>query len=112
MAPRSGGGATQLPGDAVVGGTGYKATGNLGCLIGDRPRQCPFGLIRRGNGTASLSVTLPSGNQRGIEFIRGRPVSSNAQGGIYGEWTGNGSVMVFIGTGERFMVPDAILYGG
>lgn len=111
-APQSGGGATQLPGDALVSGTPYNATGNLACRISDRARTCAYGVIRRGRGDASLDVTLPSGTRRRIEFQGGRPVSSNAAGGVYGEWTASGAVTVFIGTNERFTVEEAVLFGG
>jgi hypothetical protein len=110
--PGPGEGATQLPGDATVGGTVFNATGNLPCLIGNRERQCRFGVVRRGNGNASLYVNLPSGIQRRIEFEGGRAVSSNAQGGVHAEFTGRGSSIVYIGTTERFTVMDAILFGG
>lgn len=111
-APQGTGGATQLPGDALVGGTGYNATGNLACRINDRSRTCAFGVIRRGRGDASLEITLPSGALRKIEFQAGRPVSSNSAGGIYGEWSDTGAVVVFIGTSERFTVEQAVLFGG
>lgn len=49
-APQDGGVATQLPGDALVGGTGYNATGSLTCRIANRARTCAFGVIRRAGG--------------------------------------------------------------
>ncbi len=110
--PGSGQGATQLPGDALVGDTVFNATGRLTCVVGNRERQCNFGVVRRGRGNATLYIDLPSGIQRRIEFEGGRPVSSNSIGGIYGEFTGSGSTLVFIGTDERFTVNDAILFGG
>jgi Bacterial SH3 domain len=111
-APQNGGGATQLPGDALVPGTPYNATGSLDCRIANRARTCAFGVIRRGRGDGLLDVTLPSGTTRRIEFQAGRPISSNAAGGVYGEWTDSGAVTVFIGTTEQYTVENAILFGG
>ncbi len=110
--PGGGSGATQLPGDALVGNGNFNATGKAPCLVENRARQCPFGVIRRGRGNATLYIDLPSGSQRRIEFEGGRPVTSNLQAGIYAEYPGTGVVLVFIGTSERYTVEDAILFGG
>ncbi|WP_343115853.1 SH3 domain-containing protein [Ostreiculturibacter nitratireducens] len=105
------GGATQLPGDALVPGTGFNATGQISCTIDGRARQCDFGVVRRGNGDGTLTITMPGGARRNIEFLAGRPVSSNSPAGIFGEWSGD-DVTVFIGTYERYVVPNAVLFGG
>ena len=106
-----GSGATQLPGDALVPGTSYNATGILGCTIVGRANDCRFGVMRRGGGTATLDITLPTGTLRRIEFTSGRPTSSNSPAGIFGEWVGR-DVIVSVGTQERYAVPEAILFGG
>lgn len=106
-----GGGATQLPGDAVVPGTGYNATGMLACTVSGRAQDCRFGVVRRGNGSATVDITMPNGSLRQIVFTAGRPVASNASAGIFGEWAGR-DVLVSIGTNERYAVPDAVLWGG
>jgi hypothetical protein len=111
VTPPPGGGATQLPGDALVPGTGYNATGTLACTISGRANDCRFGVIRRGNGSATLDITMPNGAVRKITFTAGRPVSSNASARLYAEWVGR-DVMVAIGTTERYAVPDAVLWGG
>ncbi len=108
----SGDAATQLPGDAVVPGTKYNATGTLSCRIDDRARTCGWGVIRRGRGDATLYVTLPSREQRRIDFQAGRPISANRPGGVFAEYTGNGASLVTIGPDERYTVEDAILFGG
>lgn len=110
-APDPGGGATQLPGDALVPGTGYNATGTLACTISGRANDCRFGVVRRGGGTASVDITMPDGRLRRIEFSAGRPVSSNSGAGIFGEWAGR-DVIVSVGTTERYVVTDAMLFGG
>jgi hypothetical protein len=110
--PGSGQGATQLPGDTLVGGTGFNATGRLPCLVEGRATRCNFGVVRRGGGNATLVVDLPSGLQRWIDFDGGRPTRSNGAGGVYGEYASVGVALVFVGTTERFTVEDAILFGG
>lgn len=108
--PGAGQGATQLPGKPE--NPKFNATGNLTCLVANRVRQCPFGVVRYGRGNATLYVDLPSGSQRRIEFEGGVPMSSNAAGGVYAEYTGTGAALVFIGTTERFTVEEAVLFGG
>ena len=103
--------ATQLPGDAVVPGTNFNATGNLRCVIAAAIRQCRFGVVRRGGGNATLTITMPNGQRRVIEFLAGRPESSNSSAGLFGEWQGS-TVLVHIGTTETYHVEDAVLFGG
>lgn len=109
--PGSGSGVTQLPGDALEPGSAYNATGMLACTISGRANDCRFGVIRRGNGSATLDVTMPNGSLRQISFETGRPVSSNSSAGLFAEWAGR-DVIVSVGTEERYAVPDAVLWGG
>ena len=53
---------TSRPGDALVPGTGYNATGILPCTnqIGVTMFDCEFGVIRRRYGDATVVVTLPT----------------------------------------------------
>lgn len=106
--PRPG---TQLPGDATVPGTGFNARGVLVCAFGGRANVCPWGVVRRGNGNATLIITLPGGTQRVIDFAGGRPETANFPGGVFGEFAGD-EVTVSIGTNERYIVPNAVLFGG
>lgn len=105
--------AGPLPGDALVAGTGYNATGLLSCTnqLGATMFDCEFGVVRRGGGAGTVVVTLPTGNQRSILFEAGRPVASDAPAALSSRRTGD-ATEVFIGTIERYLVPDAIIYGG
>jgi hypothetical protein len=72
--------------------------------------QCDFGVIRRGNGDATVVVTLPGGGQRYIYF-EGNQSSSDAAAGIVWERRGDLNLMS-IGTEERYEIPDAVRFGG
>ncbi|WP_300535235.1 SH3 domain-containing protein [uncultured Mameliella sp.] len=107
------GSATHLPGDAVVPGTGYNATGRIPCtnLPGGAMFDCAFGVRRTGNGNATLVVTFPAANARTMTFRGGVPVSADVAAALsYSR--ASGMTVVRIGNTERFRIPDAVLYGG
>jgi hypothetical protein len=124
LAEAAGGAATQLPdmipsgqADALVPGTPFHATGQVECYPapGAETQMCAFGVIRDGNGTGTVQVTLPDGRARAIFYDGGVPVSfdkSQAEGdlGFEAKRQGDG-YMVFI-AGESFVIPDAVIYGG
>jgi hypothetical protein len=114
--PGQGGSVTQLPGDVLLPGTNYHATGPIDCrfrLIG-RFAQCQQGVIRLGGGTASVTIRKPDGTRRTIIFNRGTPIgydqdpirpvpmTSTRQG--Y-------QTTVRIGL-ETYVIPDAFVFGG
>jgi hypothetical protein len=105
------GSATQLPGDVPKPGAGYNATGRLACVLLHIALRCPFGVIRRGRGDAALVISRPASSDRKIEFEAGRPVSSNGSSSIFGVWKRD-DVIVTIGNKERYVVPNAVLFGG
>lgn len=103
--------------DALVPGTAFNATGSVECYPapGAEAQMCDFGVIRDGNGTGTVTVTLPGGPSRSIFYDGGLPVSfdqSQADGDIAFEAkkTADG-YMVFIGPAS-FVIPDAVIYGG
>ena len=98
--------------DAKVPGTDFHATGQLPCARyeGQPMSQCDFGVVRRSNGDADLTIFWPGDGSRVIVFEDGAPVSSDADE----ELTANqeaGLHMVRIGT-ERFEIVEAIIFGG
>lgn len=107
------GSATHLPGDALVPGTGYNATGQIRCtnLPGNAMFDCTFGVQRKGNGDATLVVTFPTGNTRIIIFAGGQPVRSDVAAALRYSRVGD-VVTIRIGHTERFVIPDAIPFGG
>ncbi|MGJ3265071.1 MAG: SH3 domain-containing protein [Salinarimonas sp.] len=118
--------ATQLPSmapvqqgqeDAIDPQTGYNATGQVECYAGPgaEPQQCDFGVVREGNGTGTVTVTLPDGPSRAIFYDGGMPIAydkSEADGDLGFETARVADgYMVSIGP-ARFVIPDAVIYGG
>ncbi len=116
--------ASQLPDmipvetdDAPVPGTEFNATGQIECVPDqDAPSaMCDFGVVREGNGNGSLTIFWPDGDTRVIRIEDGTPVSYEpAPQDAGAEMTvtreGDNSI-VFIGS-ARFVIPDAVIFGG
>ncbi len=102
--------------DAVVEGTDFHATGMVKCWM-DRDAadsECPFGVIRRGNGTADVHITKSDGRKRVIFFETGKAVGYDMSQADPGEFRANqqgDTWIIFIGE-ERYEIPDAIISGG
>lgn len=108
--------AAQLPGDALVPGTPYHATGQVSCTAnaGARPTDCPFGVVRLGGGSAAVTVTRPGGRTRTIVFRLGAPVGFDQGPGEPAglSVTREGFVTIVRIGGERYTIPDEVLFGG
>jgi hypothetical protein len=121
--------ATPLPDMAPVGnldrpvggvrpeGTAFTATGLTDCTLSRDAATgtCEFGVIRQGNGTGTVMVFWPESGSRTIYFENGTPVSfdkSEADGDKAMTATRDrDSSIVLIGE-ERYVLPDAIIFGG
>ncbi len=106
----------ERPGDALVPGTGYHASGSLMCRIGQRSmRRCEYGVRREGaRGTATVTVTRPNGARRVIFFVRGRAArydSSQADNAPFSAVRRGDDTIVRIGI-ETYVVPVAVIFGG
>ena len=115
--PANGGGtASQLPGDALVAGTPFHARGILSCavrLIGPLG-DCNYGVIRQGSGSAAIVVSKLDGRSRTIVYRQGTPIGYDQARGEPARltWTRQGDeITVRIGN-ERYVIPDAAVYGG
>ena len=99
------------PGDAMVPGTSYNATGPVDCLLnpGAPYRQCNAGVRRLGNGSAIVEIEIGAGGKRRIEFRNGQPVTSNMGSVSYS--MNNGMYEVRVG-GETYRIVDAFIFGG
>ena len=99
--------------DALVPGTNFHATGPISCAQyeGQPYETCQFGVIRQGNGTATVHVFFKDGARRMIHFRDGEAVSSDSDAGVYSD-RHTDMMTVYIGTGERYEIPDAVIYGG
>lgn len=122
----SGGSAAPAAGegnmDRPVGGvrpedSAFTATGLIDCTLSrDAATQiCEFGVIREGAGSGIVAVFWPEGGMRAITFENGSPVrydESQADAGKELGITRDGDLStIFVGE-ERYVIPDAVLYGG
>jgi len=99
--------------DAKIAGTAYHATAKVPCALPYQPdvKSCDAGVVRRGNdGTATVEVIGPTGVQRRILFIQGKPVASDGMDSPSASRKGDVTT-VEVGS-ERYEVPDAFLNGG
>lgn len=103
--------------DALVPGTPFNATGELGCArdAGQPLGRCKYGVIRQGGGRAEITIFWPDSGSRVIYFENGNPVrydESQADGGASLSFQKNSDLFsVSIGA-QRFEFPDAVINGG
>jgi hypothetical protein len=98
-------------------GQHYDATGKVPCAQykGQPMGQCDFGVLRKGNGDATVVITRPDGRKRTIVFVGGRATAadiSQADGGAAFSVQREGDLnMIRVGD-ERYEIPDAVVSGG
>lgn len=102
--------------DALVPGTKYNATGNIPCLMGrGQPTlSCRFGVVRRGNGNGTVTITKPNGLTRTIAFENGTATGydqSQADTSEFSARKESDLSIIRIGQ-ERYEIPDAVIFGG
>ena len=98
-------------------GSAFTATGLTECTLSRDAATgtCEFGVIREGGGSGTVMVFWPEGGMRALFFENGAPVRydrSEADAGKELSVTRGGDTSsVFVGD-ERYVIPDAVLYGG
>jgi hypothetical protein len=100
--------------DATVGDTGFHATGQIPCSIkaGQPTGSCDFGVVRKGSGTAIVTIFKTGGEERVIHFQSGEPLSVEGGGGAL-EWERAEDLTILrLGNAERYEIPDAVIFGG
>lgn len=99
--------------DAKVPGTKYNATSVAKCRSTPSPAMgsCALGVVRKGNGTATVEIDTPDGGHRTLYFTQGRATSSDAQAPVRAERRGDITI-VRIGQYEYYEIVDAVIYGG
>jgi hypothetical protein len=99
--------------DALVPGTRYNATADINCVtsVGGKTGPCKAGVIRRGNGNATVELKTPDGGQRTITFTGGKATGSNSSNNMTATRNGDDTI-VRIGTVEVYTIPDALVFGG
>jgi hypothetical protein len=102
--------------DAKVAGTPYHATGQIPCATaaGQPTGSCPFGVVRKGGGTGTVTVTKPDGRTRSIFFERGKATGYDMSQADPGEFSASrqGDLNVIRIGSERYEIPDAVVSGG
>ncbi|MBC2839206.1 hypothetical protein [Robiginitalea sp. SC105] len=98
--------------DALVPGTPFHATGQVPCGV-NGTEQCNFGVIRSGNGSGRVILTLQDGTRQTILFENGRAIGCDPLPAT-GEFQSSHEGDVFIiGIGDaQYEIPDAVIYGG
>lgn len=94
----------------------FDATGNVPCAQakGQPMGQCPFGVAREGNGTATVSITMPDGRKRAIFFDNGTPTGadlSQADGNMDFSYTKEADLYMIKAGNERYEIPEVVIYG-
>lgn len=102
--------------DAKVAGTKYHAVGKVPCALasGQPTGDCQFGVVRKENGNALVTVTHPNGKTRTIIFKNGQAVGYENSQIDHQKFSSTKEAdlnMIRIGT-ERYEVPDAVVFGG
>jgi hypothetical protein len=102
--------------DAKVAGMPYHATGQVPCATaaGQPTGSCPFGVVRTGGGTGTVTVTKPDGRTRSIFFDKGKAVGYDMSQADRGEFSASkqGDLHVIRIGAERYEIPDAVISGG
>ncbi|MBE9204157.1 hypothetical protein IQ218_12815 [Synechocystis salina LEGE 06099] len=116
----SGGGSNQSPANNNVtqgsgnpyDGKNYTATASFRCSVGNdsHNQSCPGGIMRKGNGNASVTVLYPNGNEVQYDFQGGEVTSNFSRNVSVGK---NGDDW-YIGIDSNLfiIIPDAAIYGG
>lgn len=104
-------------GDAVVAGTNFNATGEVPCARnkGQPMGQCKFGVVREGQGKATVTIFWPDGGSRAIFFDAGKPASfdqSQADGDVTMKVDQDADLFKISIGDQRFEIPDAVVNGG
>jgi hypothetical protein len=102
--------------DALVPGTNYHASASIACVpapyLDPKPRPCQAFVVRRGSdGTATVDIPQDDTHRRRILFVRGKPVTSDSAEAMTFTRQEDVTVVTF-GEGERYEIPDALVFGG
>ena len=102
--------------DAKVEGTPYNATGKIPCSMGNgQPTgNCDFGVVRKPDGGAEVTVNKNDGTTRTIYFENGSATGYDMDAGDQEKFStskNNDLFIINIGN-ERYEIPEAVIFGG
>jgi len=72
---------------------------------------CGFGVVRKGGGSGFVEVTNPNGSTVSICFQNGEAVGAEGGSGAVSATRQGDQTVVFVGD-NRYVLPDALIYGG
>lgn len=102
--------------DALVPGTDFNATSVVPCsrVAGQPSTNCKAGVVRRGDGSADVTVFWPDGGNRVLFFKGGRFVGADVSQADGDARTSssveNGLYLIRVGA-QRFEIPDVLVLG-
>ncbi len=102
------------PDDVIVPRPTTQATGEVDCAIAAYPsvKTCEFEVTRSGRDRATVSITLPDGDQRVLEFDDGDVRPPSGVSAFRFRQSGD-SFFINVNNGqERFTIFDAVINGG
>jgi hypothetical protein len=104
-------------GGVMPPGSDFTATGLISCIRGADGAEatCEFGVVRTGNGGGTVTVFWPDGSTRVIGYADGTPAwfdQSQAEGNLEMTVTRQGDTSIVSVGPDRFVLPDAVIYGG
>ena len=105
----------ELPPNPYKVGDYYNATAYFKCSVGEpnHDEQCPGGIVRKGNGVASVVVQFPNNYEVQYDFNKGN-VTTTFGGKL--DWGKDGDewyIGITEGNDKLFIIiPDAAVYGG
>lgn len=87
----------------------FDAIGELPCSLslGQPTRQCQFGVVRQGNGTALVTIFSKDNEEYLLKFNNGKLSSPSGKTQKRADLS-----LVELNTHERFEISDAVIYGG
>lgn len=104
--------------DALIPGTPFHASAKIACVPyieqfrGGGQQECDAFVIRRGfDGTATVEIPQEGSVPRRILFVKGTPVASDSPQPL-GVTRRDDRTVVTLGEGERYEIPDALVFGG
>lgn len=102
------------PGDPLVKGTNYHATGLIPCALKSAPgvKECDFGVTRGAQGVGTVFITLAGKTVRVLSFDNGKVASQSSASSVDLVRDGDSSRVNINGGEEIYTIPDAVLNGG
>lgn len=99
--------------DALVPGTNFHATGEIPCTFKGNASvtTCTFGVVRKGNGNADVTMTFPDGFSRTLRFHDNMVSTDSGGDKVAYSREGDTTFVSINNDAETFVIYDVITYG-